>query len=192
MHPQTLLFIELAMADWLVAGACDWWCHRRTRIEATSGLAESLLHWLMLTLGAVGLLLALALQPSLALMTVLFVLWLGHQTVTWLELRYVVQRRNVRPIEQMVHSFLELIPLGLIVVMALDVWFTGASRPGGWTLKARPWESLAPLPLALYAAGTVVLVVVPFAEETWRCHRYRRRQKGPAGAVSGSKAHIDV
>lgn len=33
---------------WTAAGVADWLCHRRGRIEETSGAAESLLHLLML------------------------------------------------------------------------------------------------------------------------------------------------
>jgi hypothetical protein len=34
---------------WFVPGVVDWWMHRRTRIERTSGLPESLIHALMMT-----------------------------------------------------------------------------------------------------------------------------------------------
>lgn len=175
MAPDTLLFVQWALAAWLVAGGCDWWCHRHTRIEATSGIAECLFHWLLLAQGGAALMLALWLQPSLLLMAMLFVFWLAHQATTWLELRYVVQRRNVMPTEQMVHSFLEMIPLGLIAVMALDVASSAAPSAPHWPLQTRPWESIAPLALTAYAAATLVLVIGPFAEETWRCLRYRAR-----------------
>lgn len=172
MALDTVLFVRLAMAGWLLAGWCDWWCHRRTRIESTTGLAECLFHWLLLALGAVALALALWLQPSWWLMGLLLFLWLVHQATTWVELRYVVQRRNVLPIEQMVHSFLEIIPLALIVVIALDGWTSGQLREAGWSLRVRPWDDIVQQPLAYYAAATAVLVAVPFAEEAWRCWRH--------------------
>jgi hypothetical protein len=34
---------------WLAAALADWLCHRRSRIEETSGVKESLIHILMLT-----------------------------------------------------------------------------------------------------------------------------------------------
>ncbi|WP_026432262.1 hypothetical protein [Paracidovorax oryzae] len=41
-QPAALLPFGILMALWIAAGAADWWCHRRTRIEATTtGLAES-------------------------------------------------------------------------------------------------------------------------------------------------------
>lgn len=33
---------------WLTAGLTDWWCHRRTDIEHTTGLKETGIHLLML------------------------------------------------------------------------------------------------------------------------------------------------
>ncbi|MFC8248557.1 hypothetical protein [Streptomyces chartreusis] len=34
---------------WVVPGLADWWMHRRTRIERTSGVKESAVHALMMT-----------------------------------------------------------------------------------------------------------------------------------------------
>ncbi|UYG07195.1 hypothetical protein [Halomonas sp. M4R1S46] len=42
---QVLLYVFLPL--WGIAGFVDWCCHRATRIEATSGLKESLVHSLM-------------------------------------------------------------------------------------------------------------------------------------------------
>ncbi|KKJ01741.1 diguanylate cyclase, partial [Burkholderia gladioli] len=46
---------------WLAAGLADWWCHRRSRIEATSGLRVSLLHLAQLAEVGIPLLAALCL-----------------------------------------------------------------------------------------------------------------------------------
>ena len=45
---------------------------------------------------------------SLALLMGFFVL---HEATVWLELRWVVTKREVTPLEQMVHSFMEILPL---------------------------------------------------------------------------------
>jgi hypothetical protein len=42
------LLLYFVVPLWTAAGAADWLCHRRGRIEETSGIAESLLHLLML------------------------------------------------------------------------------------------------------------------------------------------------
>jgi len=187
MATTTLLFIQLAVAGWLVAGSVDWWCHRRTRIEATSGLAECAFHWALLALGGSALLLALWLQPSPLLIGLLLAAWLSHQGLTWLELRYVVQRRDVTPFEQMVHSFLEAIPLGLIVVVGIDMAVHGAPAESPWALQPRPLAAHAPAALLAYGAAALVLVLLPFAEEAWRCHRYRVQQR-VQGAAAGRAA----
>lgn len=186
MSTTTLLFIQLAVAGWLVAGCVDWWCHRRTRIEATSGLAECMFHWALLALGGGALLLALWLQPSPLLIGLLLAAWLAHQSLTWLELHYVVQRRDVTPFEQMVHSFLEAIPLGLIVVVGLDMVVHGAPAASPWALRPRPLAAHTPALLLAYGTATLVLVLLPFAEEAWRCYRYRVRQRAPGGGTAAT------
>jgi len=181
MTHSTLLFIQLALAGWLVAGCWDWWCHRRTKIETTSGLAECGFHWALLAQGGLAVSLALLVKPSMALVACLALLWLAHQATTWVELRYVVQRRDVTPMEQMVHSFLEMIPLGLIVVIALDVWVQGTPGIALWEWQRRTAAELPACHLLTYAAASLVLVGLPFAEEAWRCYRHRtqRRPTGP-------------
>ena len=56
-----LLLMGGVMPLWILAGLADWWCHRRTAIERTSGLRENLFHWLLfaeagVALGAVAVL----------------------------------------------------------------------------------------------------------------------------------------
>ena len=36
----------------MACGCADWACHRRTRIESTSGLTENLFHWVLM--GEIG------------------------------------------------------------------------------------------------------------------------------------------
>src|SRR4051794_36174498 len=36
------------LPSWFVPGLADWWMHRRTRIEDTTGTKESLIHALMM------------------------------------------------------------------------------------------------------------------------------------------------
>src|SRR5690606_8474458 len=43
-----LLLMYAVFPLWVAAGLADWSCHRRTRIEHTSGLAENAFHWALL------------------------------------------------------------------------------------------------------------------------------------------------
>ncbi len=44
------------MPLWLGAGLADWYLHRRTRIEETSGSRESAIHTLLAAVGSAGVL----------------------------------------------------------------------------------------------------------------------------------------
>jgi hypothetical protein len=49
-------------AGWLLAGVADWACHRRTGLERTTGVKESLLHLLMIAQVGLGVLAVLFLE----------------------------------------------------------------------------------------------------------------------------------
>ena len=117
-----LLTMALVVPLWIAAGLVDWACHRRTRIESTSGLAENLFHWVLLAEGGVALLSAALLEGSAAVLLMVFAAFLAHELTTYVELRYTVPRREVRPFEQMVHSFMELLPLVMLALLAAMQW----------------------------------------------------------------------
>jgi hypothetical protein len=172
-----MLLIFFVFPVWVLAGTADWACHRATRIEATGGLKENLLHWLMFAQGGVAVLAMALLQVNAAVLVVVAGVFLVHEATVWLELRYAVPRRNVRPIEQMVHSVQEMMPLAsllLLAVIAADQ--AGAligAGPADFSLR---WKD-APLPPALLAAGAAMVLlfnVLPLAHETAACLRARR------------------
>jgi hypothetical protein len=87
---------------------------------------------------------------------------------------YAVTGREVTPIEQHIHSFLELIPLLAVVCVAALHWSQfealfgiGAATPRfSVSLKAEPLPAL--YVICLFAA-IIVLVVLPYLEELYRC-----------------------
>jgi hypothetical protein len=76
------------------------------------------------------------------------------------ELRYTAPRREIRPFEQMVHSFMELLPLGLLALLGV---LAAGPAPAPWP----------PRYLAGVAVAVLVCNVLPMAEESWRCLRAR-------------------
>ena len=162
---------------WIAAGLADWACHRASDIATTSGLPENLLHWLLLAQGGLVLLVIASFEIDAAVLLVVFADFLAHELTTYLELRYTVPRRQVRPVEQMVHSFLELLPLAILGLLAAMQWdqvlalFDAGVPDFGLRPKAEPW----PLPWFV-GAGLAVLAfnLLPIAEETLRCLRARR------------------
>ncbi|GAB3765895.1 hypothetical protein GCM10028796_24140 [Ramlibacter monticola] len=162
---------------WIAAGLADWACHRRTRIERTSGLGENALHWVLLAEGGVALFAAVLLEPDAGVLLIVFAAFLAHELTTYMELRYTARRRQIRPFEQMVHSYMELLPLVLLALLAMMNWdqvmalFAQDTPDLDMRLKDVPWPRDY-----LLGAGIAVLLlnVVPLVEETWRCLRERR------------------
>lgn len=163
---------------WTAAGVADWWCHRASDIQDTTGAKETLIHLAMLaeagTCVVAGLLLEVN-APVLALMIGSFFL---HEATAMWDVDYAVTAREVTPIEQHVHSFLEMVPLMAVAFVSLLHW------PQLEALAGRRVEPLAPLvrpkrePLGLpYVAGTLgsllLLELLPYLEELrrdWRAH----------------------
>lgn len=162
---------------WIAVGLVDWACHRVTAIERTSGTAESVFHWVLLAEGGVALLAAALLETNAAVVLLVFAAFLAHELTTYLELRYTASRREIRPFEQMVHSFMELLPLLLLALLAMMDWdqvLALFDRSGTPDFRLLPKQQAWPLPY-LVGAGLAVVAfnVMPLAEETWRCLRYK-------------------
>jgi hypothetical protein len=163
----TWLLMYAVLPLLIAVGFFDWLCHRATRIEATSGLAENLVHWLMFAQIGTAVMVVAAFQTNLAVL-----LWVGvafglHELTVWLELRYTVNRREVRPIEQVVHSFMELLPRVAFALLAVI-----AAPDFGLRLRREAW----PAGYTFYTVAAVLLFnILPLAEETWRCFSCRTR-----------------
>src|SRR4051812_35688447 len=96
---------------WFVPGIADWVMHRRTRIESTSGTRESLIHSLMMVEVGVPLLGALVLRINRPLFAGMTAAALAHQATAMWDVKVAYDSpREVRPIEQHIHSFLESLP----------------------------------------------------------------------------------
>lgn len=167
---------------WLAAGIADYVCHRRSGIQDSSGLKESLIHLLMLAEMAVPVLAALLLEINALVLAVMVAAFVLHEATALWDVSVATARRQVTPFEQHVHSFLELVPLmGLLLILVLH-WQQGLALVGlgpdraDWGLRPKP----APLPLA-YVVGVLAAVaaleVLPYGEELWRCSRVRRARQ---------------
>ena len=170
------LLMGVLVPLWIAAGLVDWLCHRRTAIARTSGLRENAFHWALLAQGGLVLAAIALLEINAAVLLLAFAGFLAHELTTYVELRYTVARREVRPVEQMVHSFMELLPLAILCLAAAMQWDQVAALFGDgepdFVLepKAVPW----PAGWLLATAGAVLLLnVLPMAEETARCIRGR-------------------
>lgn len=159
---------------WLLAGAADWWCHRRTLIHRTSGARESWLHLVMYAQVALPVVAALFLRVNLLLLGSMLACVLAHFACSLWDTTYSQPRRYISPVEQQVHSFLEMLPLFALVLVLLLHW----GELGSWEWRLVPREPEV-------SGSTLALVLAPLAaalaliaEELWRCHHPGRLQFG--------------
>src|SRR4051812_1281772 len=109
--PTVIILMYFVLPVWLVAGFADWLCHRATHIETTTGAKESLIHLLMFAEVGIPLLAAMFLQINAGINAIMIAAFLVHEATALWDVTYATTARAVTPIEQHVHSFLEMIPL---------------------------------------------------------------------------------
>ncbi len=173
-----LLYFILPL--WLLAGLADYLCHRTARIELTSGYKESLLHLLMLAEIGIPLLAAIFFEINALVIAAMIVGFVLHQLTALWDTTFASQKRRITPIEQHVHSFLELLPLTAMLIVIILHWSQFLSLWGLGPEAARYNLVLKPDPLPwIYVAGFLIasalLEVLPFLEEFVRGWRARKQ-----------------
>ncbi|MDF3153829.1 diguanylate cyclase [Mesorhizobium sp. XAP10] len=168
--PTVLILMYFLLPVWLVAGFADWLCHRASHIDSTTGAKESLIHLLMFAEVGVPLLAAMFLEVNALVIAVMIVTFFIHEATAMWDVRYATTARRVTPIEQHVHSFLEMIPLmGLVSVVSLH-WTQFLALFGAGPETARfdiVWKSQQ-LPLIYIVCVMAVIVLfelLPYVEE---------------------------
>jgi hypothetical protein len=140
---------------WLLAGWLDFRCHRRTDLAHTSGVRESAYHLAMLVQVGAGLVAALALAPTHALLLGLVLLAVVHGLIAVADTRWADGRRRIGVLEQHVHGLLDVLPLlGLALYLVMHWPQPEQLAAADWSLR---WRD-PPL-----SATTWLLVLVPAA-----------------------------
>lgn len=173
---------------WLLAGLGDWYCHRTSRIEHTSGVFESALHLVQFGLVGLPLLAVLFLEVNAAVLLAMFTGLLLHQAVAVWDVRYANATRNVTPTEQHIHGVLETAPAIATAAVVILHWpqfraLFGAG-PASFVLEAKH-EPLPGWYLSAVLLGVALCGVVPYGEELLRTLKARpgaRAGKRPAEA----------
>jgi hypothetical protein len=114
--------MNIVLPVWLAAGVADWVCIRAASIETTTGPTGSAMHILMLTEAAIPVLAGMFLEitsPVLALMITAAML---HDATALWDVSYAVTKREVTPLEQHVHSFLEMVPVMAVSFVSVLHW----------------------------------------------------------------------
>jgi hypothetical protein len=162
---------------WLAAGAADYLCHRRTQIDHTSGAVESWLHVAQFLSIAALLALATLFAVTTSVWISLLAIALVHVALSLIDVAYSEKRRRISPIEQLVHGFLNVIPLIAVGLLAVLHWPLRSHSSAG------PWFQSAPTALLV---SFCALAGAPILEELVRTLRAHRgaTQRGPASHAS--------
>ena len=177
-----ILLMYFVLPLWLAAGFADYLCHRAASIETTSGWKKSLLHLLQLGEMAIPTLAAIFLEINALIIAIMIICLIAHEATAIWDVSYAYRRREVTPIEQHVHSFLEMLPLmGLLIIVTLH-WqqFLSLFNLGPATADFNLRLKQPPLPW-LYVSTILSLVVIfeilPYLEELVRGIRHRNTNR---------------
>ncbi|MFD6174561.1 diguanylate cyclase [Streptomyces coeruleorubidus] len=169
------------LPGWFVPGVADWVMHRRTRIEETAGTKESLIHSLMMAEVGIPIALTLRYEVNPLLLSVQLGGAAVHEATALWDVRTAVDsEREVKPVEQHIHSFLESLPFAALAsLMCLHADQVRSLLRGGrgdrdaWRLVPRR-RPLSRGYLAGIAAAIGTCVLLPYGEELLRCVRTGR------------------
>lgn len=179
--PALALLLYLVVPLWLAAGFADWLCHRASSIATTAGPKESLIHLLMFAQMGVPMLAAIFLEINAGIIALMIVAFALHEATALWDVHYAVRHREVGPIEQHVHSFLEMLPLLALITILPRHWgqFLALFGLGAEAADFGLRPKAEPLPWAYVAtlfAAIVLFEFLPYLEDLRRGLRARRRR----------------
>ncbi|MXP48871.1 diguanylate cyclase [Pantoea sp. Eser] len=183
--PQMLLLLCFVLPVWLIAGFADWICTRATDIENTTGLKESWIPILMFLERELPLLPALFLAVNALVIGFMIVLFFCHEATALWDVSYAVAAREVKPIKQHVHSFLEMVPLMALLLIISRHWpqFQALLGFGDEPPRFELMWRADPLPTGyiVFVLSTIFLLERrTWLEEYWRGKKARKRAANKA------------
>jgi hypothetical protein len=187
MNPEVAqqFLLHCVLPVWLAAGTADALCHRWANLPENAGVQESLMHIAQLTEGGGILLCALFLDINAFAICAIAALIVIHELTVYADLRYASTARVITPVEQMVHSVLEMAPVMGFAILCLTHRDAVVSLLDGGG-RFVPALREPPVPAATVAAVLVscaVFGVAPYAMELAACIRVsRKRAPMPASA----------
>lgn len=173
-----LMYVVLPV--WLAAGVADWWTHRSSRIQETSGSFESILHIVLIVQMGIPIISAMFLEINAMFFILTGVALILHQITVYIDLNYASSRRYISPLEQMIHGIQEGVPYAAVMLLAILHWQQFMAIFGIndtlpiYTLTLRDHLPSIAYSAALLVAGTGVLSL--FGEELIRCYSIKRHK----------------
>jgi hypothetical protein len=178
MPAAAALLVLVVLPLWMAAGLADYFCHRATGIEETSGPRESVLHLIQFALVGIPITLAMFLEPNAGYFALVILFVVLHHAVAAVDLVFANPRRHIAPREQMVHSVLEILPITALFLLAILYWRQFLALFGFVAEKPVFALHIRLLPIGFVVAvlsAAALLNLVPYIEELCRCVARARR-----------------
>ncbi len=176
-----ILFIILP--GWGIAGYVDWYCHKRSKIETTTGTLESIAHSLMGLQIGVPIYLCLLFRVNALILLICLVSLILHEVVAHCDIKMALPKRAISILEMHAHSYLATIPIFVFLMIIAINWelvenlITSAkSLDQQFTFVRTEYVFGGTDYLPLYSLFMLVGCVIPYAEELYRCLRARGRR----------------
>ena len=169
--PGALWLAYCGYLAWLCAGLFDFIVHRRTDLPHTSGVAESATHLIQLGLLGTAIVVGLAFDVGRGTALLMGALVVAHAVVGYIDSRIAFARRRVvSPVEQHLHSVLDMAPIIAFGSLLLWTW-PAALHSGGASLRQ---PAFAPTTWLAILVPAILLCVVPALVEfraAWKARR---------------------
>lgn len=167
---------------WMAAAFADYVWHRRTRIETTSGIKESLMHTLMMVEAGPAVLAPLFVEVNAGVLAVIIGLSILHELTVWWDLAFTTPRRLIPAGEQVIHTFLEAPPFIVSAAAIATHWqqFLALLGRGGDAPRFAIRIQKPPLggsSLTLLSSALLLLGAVPHVDELRRCYLAQREAR---------------
>ena len=173
---QFLLFVLLPL--WSVAGLADWVCHRLSKIEATSGVRESLLHSLMGIQVGITIIICLFFKINVLILLICFAVWLSHEFIAHLDVKWASPVREITIWEMHAHSYLATLPMYMLITITILSWeqflqLLSLNWNGHMSFELLHQPHGGSQFIYTYLVLMLFFGVFPYAEELFRCVWYR-------------------
>jgi hypothetical protein len=192
-HALTRYLLYYLMPIWMASGLLDWYWHKDTDIEHTSGIRESLIHLLMFTEVGAPLLMGLFFEINAGLLSAMAGALFTHEATAFWDVAYATDHRHVKPREQHTHSFLEVLPFMALSMASCLHWdqfrsiFGIGSENPDWRLTLK--KKRLPMPYLWGIAGLIVGgIVLPYGNELLRCWRARKEPHFSGACIPPSES----
>ena len=175
------VLMYLILPLWIAAGFADWLCHRRTNIAETAGTKESVIHIFMFSQMGIAICSAVFLSVTSLTLCLMAGLLVAHQLTAYWDLHYASNKREITPLEQQIHSLLEMLPFFALVLVCIANWpvfleTVGiGDKEGTWGLDLRT-PALPTWYLVTIASAVALFSALPYWVELAQCIAAGRRR----------------